>query len=57
MLVNVFAPEMRNPSNLHLRDFYIIIPALTLNFVEHSLLMKEKLARKNVKEGMVRHPR
>ncbi|XP_019624304.1 PREDICTED: WASH complex subunit SWIP-like [Branchiostoma belcheri] len=47
MLVDVFAPEFRNPKNMHLRNFYIILPPLTLNFVEHSITSKEKLNRKN----------
>ncbi|CAI9722200.1 Hypothetical predicted protein [Octopus vulgaris] len=50
MLVDVFAPEFRNPKNMHLRNFYVILPALTLNFVEHSMSCKEKLNRKN-KDG------
>ncbi|CAE1304616.1 MRT43 [Acanthosepion pharaonis] len=50
MLVDVFAPEFRNPKNMHLRNFFIILPPLTLNFVEHSMNCKEKLNRKN-KDG------
>ncbi|OXB83588.1 UNVERIFIED_CONTAM: hypothetical protein H355_011407 [Colinus virginianus] len=47
MLVDVFAPEFRSPKNMHLRNFYIIVPPLTLNFVEHSISCKEKLNKKN----------
>jgi len=47
MLVGVFAPEFRNPKNMHLRNFYIIMPPLTLNFVEHIINSKEKLNKKN----------
>uniref|UniRef100_A0A7N5JKP3 WASH complex subunit 4 n=1 Tax=Ailuropoda melanoleuca TaxID=9646 RepID=A0A7N5JKP3_AILME len=47
MLVDVFAPEFRRPKNIHLRNFYIIVPPLTLNFVEHSISCKEKLNKKN----------
>uniref|UniRef100_G1SN27 WASH complex subunit 4 n=1 Tax=Oryctolagus cuniculus TaxID=9986 RepID=G1SN27_RABIT len=46
MLVDVFAPEFRRPKNIHLRNFYIIVPPLTLNFVEHSISCKEKLNKK-----------
>lgn len=28
MLVDVFAPEFRRPKNIHLRNFYIIVPPL-----------------------------
>nr|XP_033806701.1 LOW QUALITY PROTEIN: WASH complex subunit 4 [Geotrypetes seraphini] len=47
MLVDVFAPEFRSSKNMHLRHFYIIVPPLTLNFVEHSISCKEKLNKKN----------
>uniref|UniRef100_A0A8C5MSK7 WASH complex subunit 4 n=1 Tax=Leptobrachium leishanense TaxID=445787 RepID=A0A8C5MSK7_9ANUR len=47
MLVDVFAPEFRSAKNIHLRNFYIIVPPLTLNFVEHSISCKEKLNKKN----------
>lgn len=47
MLVDVFAPEFRNPKNMHLRNLFVILPPLTLNFVEHSISCKEKMNRKN----------
>ncbi|MEE6480161.1 hypothetical protein FKM82_012478, partial [Ascaphus truei] len=47
MLVDVFAPEFRSAKNIHLRNFYSIVPPLTLNFVEHSINCKEKLNKKN----------
>ncbi|XP_067860697.1 WASH complex subunit 4 [Heptranchias perlo] len=47
MLVEVFAPEFRSSKNMHLRNFYIIVPPLTLNFVDHSISCKEKLNKKN----------
>ncbi|XP_072038890.1 WASH complex subunit 4-like [Amphiura filiformis] len=47
MLVDVFSPEFRNQKNLHLRNFYVILPPLTLNFVEHSINAKDKLSKKN----------
>lgn len=28
MLVDVFAPEFRNPKNMHLRNFFVILPPL-----------------------------
>ncbi|KAJ7376535.1 hypothetical protein OS493_033991 [Desmophyllum pertusum] len=47
LLVDVFAPEFRESKNMHLRNFYAIIPPLTLNFVEYMLSCKEKLNKKN----------
>ncbi|XP_059050047.1 WASH complex subunit 4 [Achroia grisella] len=47
LLVDVFAPVFRNPKNVHLRNFYIIVPPLTLNFIEHMILSKDKMTKKN----------
>lgn len=47
LLVDVFAPVFRNPRNVHLKNFYIIIPPLCLNFVEHIILSKDKMSKKN----------
>ena len=47
MLVEVFSPEFRNNKNMHLRNFSMILPPLTLNFVEHSISSKEKMNKKN----------
>lgn len=47
MLVDVFAAEFRSAKNIHLRNFYMIVPPLTVNFVEHSISCKEKLSKKN----------
>uniref|UniRef100_A0A8C2WX21 WASH complex subunit 4 n=1 Tax=Cyclopterus lumpus TaxID=8103 RepID=A0A8C2WX21_CYCLU len=47
MLVAVFAAEFRSAKNMHLRNFYMIVPPLTVNFVEHSISCKEKLNKKN----------
>uniref|UniRef100_A0A673GME4 WASH complex subunit 4 n=1 Tax=Sinocyclocheilus rhinocerous TaxID=307959 RepID=A0A673GME4_9TELE len=47
MLVGVFASEFRSVKNMHLRNFYMIVPPLTVNFVEHSISCKEKLNKKN----------
>mmetsp|Transcript_54268 Transcript_54268/g.125005 ORF Transcript_54268/g.125005 Transcript_54268/m.125005 type:complete len:116 (+) Transcript_54268:119-466(+) len=39
-LEKVFVEEMNSPKNSHLLNFFIIVPALTLNFVEHMLAAK-----------------
>lgn len=47
ILVDVFSNEFRSQKNMHLRNFYIILPALTLNFVEYMIGCKEKINKKN----------
>jgi len=46
VLVNVFAEEFRSPQNIHLKNFHIIIPPLTINLIDHILQGKEKLHKK-----------
>ena len=45
MLVHVFAKEMSGPSHGHLSTFHVLVPALTMNMVDASLLAKEALGR------------
>ncbi|KAB0801554.1 hypothetical protein PPYR_05908 [Photinus pyralis] len=47
LLVKVFIPTLRNSQNVHLKNFYIIVPPLTVNFVEHLFNCKERLNKKN----------
>ncbi|ELU08313.1 hypothetical protein CAPTEDRAFT_221991 [Capitella teleta] len=47
MLVDVFSPEFRDAKNMHLSHFFVILPALTLNYVEYMIASKEKLNKKN----------
>eukprot|EP00794_Sanderia_malayensis_P006146 gene6146-6852_t len=47
MLVDVFTSQFRDSKNLHLKNFYSILPPLTLNFVEYSMNSKEKMNKKN----------
>lgn len=49
-MVNAFSPVFRNPKNYHLKNFYAIVPPLTINYIEHSLTFKEHLNKRN-KEG------
>lgn len=51
LLVKGYAPHFRNPNNIHLKNFYVIVPALTINFVEHLLSCKERLFKKNQANG------
>ncbi|XP_054164766.1 WASH complex subunit 4-like [Oppia nitens] len=47
LLVDVFVQIIRDPKNYHLKNFYVILPALTYNFVENLIISKEKMTRKN----------
>jgi len=51
MLVNVFAAEFRDSRNLHLKNFFSIVPPLTLNFVHHILKCKDKLMKKQTDDA------
>ena len=46
LLVDVFSKEFRDAKNMHLKNFYIIAPALTLNFVEYLLASKDRIEKK-----------
>jgi WASH complex subunit 7 len=46
VLVDVFRPIFKSETHAHLRNFYMIIPALTQSFVERMLVVKEKIGKK-----------
>ncbi|CAG0882697.1 unnamed protein product [Darwinula stevensoni] len=52
LLVDAFAPAFRDAKNAHLKNFHVIVPALTVNYVEYFVATKEKMAKKN-KDGAV----
>lgn len=47
LLVDVFSSIISDPKNDHLKNFYAIVPALTINFVEQMITAKEGLSKKN----------
>lgn len=47
MLVDVFAPEFRRPKNIHLRNFYIIVPPLVSIFNIQNEFLKVLISRSN----------
>lgn len=51
LLVDAFSPFFRNEKNAHLRLFYLIVPPLTLNYIEHIVTAKEKLSKKTKQDG------
>ncbi|XP_062536621.1 WASH complex subunit 4 [Armigeres subalbatus] len=46
LLVNAFL-SLRHAENIHLQNFYMIVPPLTINFVEYILKAKEKITKKD----------
>lgn len=46
VLVSVFSAELKGEGNAHLKDFYLILPALTMSAAENMLAAKEKLNRR-----------
>ena len=47
LLVNVFSKQLNDTRQSHLKKFYIIVPPLTINYVEHIIAGKEKMNKKN----------
>ena len=47
MLEEVFAPEVRSSKNAHLQNFYILVPSLTIAFVDAMLAAKDRLQKKH----------
>ncbi|RWS27195.1 WASH complex subunit 7-like protein [Leptotrombidium deliense] len=47
LMVDVFAATFQDPKNYHLKNFYVLLPSLTLNYVEYIIISKEKMNRKN----------
>ena len=45
--------DLTAESNKHLNYFYLILPALTLNYIEHFLISKEKLMKKNAQDAFI----
>jgi len=52
MLVNVFAGEYGRQENAHLENFFLIVPALTLEFIQHISEDKEVFAKKKREQGI-----
>ena len=50
LLVRVFGKQFDDEKQSHLKKFFIIVPPLTVNYVEHIISAKEKMSKKN-KDG------
>lgn len=49
LLITAFAPFFRNAKNVHLKNFYLIVPPLTINFVEYILIAKDRMTKQKNK--------
>lgn len=52
LLIEAFTPFFRDPKNMHLRNFYLVVPALTINFVEYIINAKDKIHKRD-KQGVL----
>ncbi|CAH1392880.1 unnamed protein product [Nezara viridula] len=52
LLVEVFYSVFHTPENDHLRLFVMIIPPLTINFVNYIIAAKEKMSKRNSTSGL-----
>ena len=48
ILVQVFSNQLNDEKQTHLQNFYLILPALTVNYIEHISTSKEKIFKKNL---------
>ena len=46
-MVNVFGKQLGEEKHPHLKNFYLIIPALSVNYVEYMIAAKDKMAKNN----------
>eukprot|EP01062_Namystynia_karyoxenos_P059273 TRINITY_DN50728_c0_g1_i1.p1 TRINITY_DN50728_c0_g1~~TRINITY_DN50728_c0_g1_i1.p1 ORF type:complete len:1241 (+),score=561.49 TRINITY_DN50728_c0_g1_i1:104-3724(+) len=46
LLEDVFKEEMNSEKNAHLQNFYVIVPPLTLSFVDYMIGCKDRLTKK-----------
>lgn len=51
LLVDAFSPFFRHDKNPHLKLFYLIVPALTLNYIEYIVTAKDKMNKKTKQQG------
>ncbi|XP_055378504.1 WASH complex subunit 4 isoform X2 [Condylostylus longicornis] len=47
LLSNAFKPFFRSSSNQHLKKFFLIVPALLINYVDHILNAREKISKRD----------
>lgn len=52
ILTDVFSSIFSTPENNHLKLFPIIVPSLTINYINHIVTEKEKVCKRS-KNGMI----
>ena len=50
-MVSVFGKQLHDQKHSHLKNFYVIVPPLTVNFVEHMINAKERMNKNNISGG------
>ena len=48
LLVQVFSGQLNDDKHTHLKNFYLILPPLAVNYIEHITASKEKIFKKNL---------
>lgn len=48
LLVQVFSGQLNEEKQTHLKNFYLILPPLAINYIEHIISSKEKIFKKNL---------
>ena len=48
LLVQVFSSQLNDDKQTHLKNFYLILPPLAVNYIEHITSSKEKIFKKNL---------
>ena len=48
LLVQVFSAQLSDEKLTHLGNFFMILPALTVNYIEHITTAKEKIFKNNL---------
>lgn len=51
-LSSIFSTYFQSSKNSHMKNFYIFIPALTINYIENISIAKDRLNKKNKEESL-----
>lgn len=45
-MVDAFSPVLRSPKNAHLKNFFLIVPAMSINYIDYFMTAKENIPKK-----------
>lgn len=51
-LSSIFSTYFQSSKNSHMKNFYIFVPALTINYIENISIAKDRLNKKNKEESL-----